>query len=216
MNIKPYILGGMGAVLIATPAKAALIGDTVDIDFVVIASYLDSADASFSISKVLEVSEPGPEFRADFTGILINPPSSPGNTEVQIDLGSLFLDIADDSFSLIPDFTDEAVDLSFLVALVLSDLDWIGEPKRIVDVTLSNPSNADRVSALDFTDDSVTVALNKVAVGEALSFPTLTFNIATEGETVPNPEPETVPEPASILGLAAIAGISLATRRKSA
>jgi hypothetical protein len=95
-------------------------------------------------------------------------------------------------------------------------LDWIGEPKRIVDVSLSDPNNADRVSALDFTDDSVTVTLARTAVGEAPLFPTLTFNIATEAETVPNPEPKPVPEPASILGLAAIAGIGLATRRKSA
>jgi hypothetical protein len=115
MNINPYILGGMGAVLVATPAKATLIGDTVDIYVAVIASYLDSADTSFSAIEVLEVSEPGPEYRVDFTGSLINS-SSAGYTEEEIDLGSLFFDIAGDSFSLIPDFTADAADLSFLTA----------------------------------------------------------------------------------------------------
>ncbi|MDJ0519252.1 MAG: PEP-CTERM sorting domain-containing protein [Trichodesmium sp. MO_231.B1] len=154
----------------------------------------------------------GDNVRAEFSGVglgtLLDETAVTVDPGIEFSLPGLFdslfsLDVRNNSFDIIYDVADFTGSLEAPTSWTISDLDWVDTPGIITDVTLES-GNASLISNISFTDDSVTVDIIQYSIPPQNSVETWTFDIQTKHESVP--------EPATILGLLTFTGLGLATR----
>jgi hypothetical protein len=113
---------------------------------------------------------------------------------------AIFLDVKDDSFDIIYDLTRFA-GVGAATSWSLSDFDSV-----ITDVVLGN-GDSSLINGISFTDDSVKVDFANITrtTGQVQTW---SFNVATANAA------QSVPEPTTILGLLAVGGGAVVSRRK--
>ena len=137
------------------------------------------------LNQAAEVTDPGVEFSL-----------KPGNN------ADFSIDVKDDSFDIIYNFGNFAgigVDSSW----ILSDL---GPDYVITDVALAS-GDSSLINGISFTDDSITVDILKHIL-PTNQVRTWSFNVETAKAA------QSVPEPTTILGLFAVGGLGVVSRRK--
>lgn len=177
-----------GIVMIATvatsftpSASASLIGDSVDASFTGGQAFISPGTAVVGAGNEFEV-------------ILVS------NTLLTIDVADASIAIT--SNARFPFGTD---------TLVISDLDWVGDPGRIVGVSLDLSSDQIRgfeLGKISFTDDSVTVDFTSIFFGSAGL--TATINLEVDHGAIAVSEPFGI----ALLGLGLL-GLGVARRHKA-
>ncbi|MEO1430210.1 MAG: PEP-CTERM sorting domain-containing protein [Cyanobacteria bacterium J06633_8] len=115
---------------------------------------------------------------------------------------SLSLDVKDDSFDLIYDL-GSFFSVGTTTSWSLSDL---GFDSAITDVTLGS-GDSSQINNISFTEDSVQVDLANISRTNG-QVQTWSFDVATANAA------QSVPEPTTILGLFAVGGLGVVSRRK--
>ncbi len=173
------VAASTGLMVAYAPAQAALLGDTVRAELIFNGTIT-------SLDETDTVVDPGIEFSS------------------AIGSATFELDVKNDSFDIIYDlgtFSGVGNDTTW----ILSDLDWVDTPGIITGVTLTS-GDANVVTGISFTDNSITVDLSSYSIPPQNTIETWSFDIETEHESVP--------EPGTILGLLTLAGLGFSSRLK--
>ncbi|MEM1168072.1 MAG: PEP-CTERM sorting domain-containing protein [Cyanobacteria bacterium P01_H01_bin.35] len=171
-------ISSIGLMVTNSPAQAALLADSVRVEL--------GNNGVFIFDETAVVTDPGTEF-SFLSGD-----------------GSFNLDVKSDSFDIIYDAGSFA-SVGDPTNWILSDLDWVDTPGIVTGVTLAS-GNANLISAMSFTDDSISIDILNYSIPPQNKIETWTFNIQTEHESTP--------EPATILGLLTVTALGLGSRLK--